>query len=92
MDESHDDLEGIGENGVAVVASLDGLDEDVSATCLDSQTHGVLEHPVVETTLEHLEKIQNYIFLSISKNVFKIDKNSLDSKPLLDEKKQSFVT
>ena len=73
MDESHDDLEGVGENGVAVVASLDGFDEDVSATRLDGQTHGVLEHPVVEATLEHLEKIQKYIFLSISKNVFKID-------------------
>jgi hypothetical protein len=56
LDESHDDLEGVGENGVAIVTSLDSLDEDVSATSLYSQTHGVLKHPVVKAALEHLEK------------------------------------
>jgi hypothetical protein len=54
LDEGHDDLEGVGQDGVAVVAALDGLDEDVGAARLDGQAHRVLEHAVFEAALEHL--------------------------------------
>lgn len=56
LDERHDDLEGVGEDGVAVVAALDGFDEDVGPPRLDGQPHRVLVHPVVEATLEHLQR------------------------------------
>ena len=61
LDERHDDLEGVGEDGVAVVAALDGFDEDVGPPRLDGQPHRVLVHPVVEATLEHLQRKENVL-------------------------------
>ena len=60
LDESHDDLEGVGQDGVAVVTFLDCRDEDVGPASLNGQAHRVLEHLVLEATLEHLKmKIVN---------------------------------
>ncbi len=62
LDESHDDLESVCQDGVSVVAFLDGLYEDVGPASFDGQTHRVLEHPVLEATLEHL-KLRFMMFL-----------------------------
>ena len=54
LDERHDDLEGVSQDGVAVVTPLDSFNENVGASRLNGQTHCMFEHAVVKATLEHL--------------------------------------
>ena len=54
LDERHNDLEGVSQDRVTVVTLLDGFDENVGTSSLNGQAHGMLEHAIVETTLEHL--------------------------------------
>jgi len=55
LDKGHDDLEGVCEDRIPVVAPLHGLDEDIGPPGLDGQPHRVLEHLVGEASLEHLD-------------------------------------